>query len=52
MESRDPEATPGPDDAPAHYAERTDDDTSPQTGDGARPEDAPPEPGEVEDPDA
>jgi hypothetical protein len=41
MESRDAEAPVGPDDAPAHYAERTDDDTSPQTGDGVTPQGPP-----------
>jgi len=42
MESRDPEAPVGPDDAPAHYAERTGDETSPQTGDGVIPQEPPP----------
>lgn len=52
MESQEPEAPAGPDDAPAHYAERSDEETSPQTGDGVTPESPPPEPGEAEDPDA
>lgn len=49
MESRDPEAPVGPDDAPAHYAERTDEETSPQTGDGVIPQSPPPPAGEPED---
>lgn len=38
MESKEPEAPAGPDDAPAHYAERSDEETSPQTGDGVLPQ--------------
>lgn len=52
METREPEAPVGPDDAPAHYAERTGDETSPQTGDGVIPQSPAPPPGEGEEEDS